>query len=164
MADPGAGLIAIEMDIEMVAEDAYKKLIKKSTEQSIMTDQMGGQAIDPWAYQVGGSLAWDHPSYVSRASDDALYQAVQQGQLCAVLGPQQVGKSSLRIRVRRRLEQAGYCCATLFGRQLIDSPKDYLRWDKQLTSAIWDSLYPSKMNTLRWWLKETETLLPQQRL
>lgn len=148
----------------MVPEDAYKKLIKKSTEQLIMTGQAGSQAIDPWAYQVGGSLAWDHPSYVSRASDDALYQAIKQGQLCTVLGPQQVGKSSLRIRVRRKLEQAGYCCATLFGRQLLDSPKDYFRWDKQLTSSIWDSLYPTEIHTLRWWLKKTEVLLPQQRL
>lgn len=147
---------AIFMATDMATENSDKKLT--------MTSQFAHQPIGHTAYKVGGCLSWDHPSYVSRESDAELYQAITQGRLCTVLGPRQMGKSSLRIRVRRQLEQAGYCCVTLFASQLIDSPEDYSRWDRQLTSAIWDSLYPSDIHTLRWWLKKTESLLPQQRM
>jgi AAA-like domain len=66
-----------------------------------------------YAYQVGGSLRRAAISYVVRQADLDLYQALLAGELCWVLSPRQMGKSSLRVRVGQQLEQAGVQCAYL---------------------------------------------------
>jgi AAA-like domain len=66
-----------------------------------------------YAYQVGGSLRRSAVSYVVRQADLDLYQALLAGELCWVLSPRQMGKSSLRVRVGQQLEQAGVKCAYL---------------------------------------------------
>jgi AAA-like domain len=66
-----------------------------------------------YAYQVGGSLRRSAISYVIRQADLDLYQALRAGELCWVLSPRQMGKSSLRVRVGQQLEQAGVRCAYL---------------------------------------------------
>ena len=116
------------------------------------------------SYQVGGSLLAESPLYIPRQADSDLYEAVRAGQMCSVLGSRQTGKSSLRVQVRHRLETQGYCCATLYATQLLDSPQSYYRWEKQLISALWDSIHPSDTHRLRQWLTKTDSLLPQQRL
>lgn len=121
----------------------------------------------PYTYKVGGSLPCNHPTYVERSADVELYSAIRQQQFCGVLGPAQTGKSSLRVQARRKLEHAGYCCASLYATQLLDSPKDYYRWDKQLIFSLWDSLFPEDISRFKQWLEhleKTEKLLPNQRL
>ncbi|MGF1457414.1 MAG: AAA-like domain-containing protein [Leptolyngbyaceae cyanobacterium] len=58
-------------------------------------------------YQVGGSLPVDAPSYIERSADHQLYTALSDRQFCYVLTSRQMGKSSLRLRMRHRLEAAG---------------------------------------------------------
>lgn len=60
-----------------------------------------------YEYRVGGSLAVDDPTYIKRRADDDLYQALVQREFCYVLTSRQMGKSSLRLRTRHRLEAAG---------------------------------------------------------
>lgn len=57
-------------------------------------------------YQVGGSLAVNNPTYIERQADSDLYHALLQGELCYVLTSRQMGKSSLRLRTRHRIESA----------------------------------------------------------
>ncbi|MFO0579758.1 MAG: AAA-like domain-containing protein [Polyangia bacterium] len=56
-----------------------------------------------------------HPEslYIERAADSALYTALSTGELCYVLAPRQIGKSSLRVRTARRLAAAGARCAEI---------------------------------------------------
>jgi hypothetical protein len=64
-------------------------------------------------FQVGGSLASDAVSYVRRQADEQLYAAVTQGEFCYVFNARQMGKSSLRVQVMRRLVQAGWRCVAI---------------------------------------------------
>ena len=82
-------------------------------------------------YRVGGSLAANDPTYIEREADRTLYQALSQGELCCVLASRQMGKSSLRLRTRQRLETEGMgrCAAidmTRIGSQQITPEQWYL--------------------------------------
>ncbi len=120
-------------------------------------------------YKAGGSLAWNDPTYVSRQADHDLYYKIRQGLFCHVLGPHQTGKSSLRIRVRRRLEEGGYRCATVQATQMgcslnAQNSQENDPWDKPLIASIWDSLNPSDSSTITSWLEATAQLSSQRRL
>ena len=64
-------------------------------------------------YQVGGSLAIESPSYIERQADVVLYEALKQGEFCYVLNSRQMGKSSLLVRTRHRLQQEGFKCTAI---------------------------------------------------
>src|SRR5690242_16509433 len=55
-------------------------------------------------FKAGGTLPEHAPSYVKRPADDLLFAQVAAGQLCYVLTPRQMGKSSLMIRTVARLQ------------------------------------------------------------
>lgn len=58
-------------------------------------------------YHLGGGLRPDAPSYVERNADTQLYHALKRGEFCYILTTRQMGKTSLRNRVARRLHQEG---------------------------------------------------------
>jgi len=58
-------------------------------------------------FTVGGTLLPDAPSYVMRPTDDELFHRILNGELCYVLTPRQMGKSSLMVRTAQRLQNEG---------------------------------------------------------
>lgn len=64
-------------------------------------------------FQPGGSLPADSPTYVKRKSDDILYNYLKESKFCYILTARQMGKSSMRVRVSRRLEAEGYACVSI---------------------------------------------------
>ncbi|MBD3561453.1 hypothetical protein H6S82_21795, partial [Planktothrix sp. FACHB-1355] len=64
-------------------------------------------------YQVGGSLPLDAPTYVTRQADFDFYKHMMAGEFCYVLNSRQMGKSSLRVQMVRRLAANGVVCAVV---------------------------------------------------
>jgi len=58
-------------------------------------------------FVAGGTLNRDAESYVPRAADDELFDAIIAGSFCYVLTPRQMGKSSLMVRTAARLRSDG---------------------------------------------------------
>jgi len=72
-----------------------------------------------YRYQVGDSLVGDALSSVARQVDIDFLQALKSGEFCYVFNARHMGKSSLRVRAMRELQQQGIRCgvidATLMG-------------------------------------------------
>ncbi len=67
----------------------------------------------PFPYQPGGSLKENNPTYVLRNADRELYDSLKAGKFCYVFNSRQMGKSSLRVQVRRQLEAENIRCASI---------------------------------------------------
>lgn len=104
-------------------------------------------------YRVGGSLAADDPTYIEREADRILYRSLLKGELCYVLTSRQMGKSSLRLRTRQRLEAEGLgrCAAidlTRIGSQQITPEQWYLGLAFDLRRKF---RLPDGVNLPTWW-------------
>ncbi|MEI2577761.1 AAA-like domain-containing protein [Scytonema sp. PRP1] len=72
------------------------------------------EANSAYCYQAGGgSLAFGHPTYVQRQADTDLYDALDNGEYCYVLNARQMGKSSLRVQAKHRLQNENIACISI---------------------------------------------------
>jgi len=115
-------------------------------------------------YQVGGSLAQDDTNYVERSADHLIYEGLVTGDFCYVLSSRQMGKSSLLVRTKYRLEALSISCTAI---DLTGIGSDNITAD-QWYQGIISQLYLgfnliSKINFKRWW-QEQENISPIQKL
>lgn len=119
---------------------------------------------EAFEYQVGGSLRDDSPSYVIRRADRELRDALLNGELCYVLCPRQMGKSSLRIRSMRALAREGRTCIgidlSLIGGRTVTPD----RWYAGIARSLLAGLDLSQALDLRHWWHAHDHLPPVQRL
>ena len=116
-----------------------------------------------FSYQIGGSLSNRSPSYVRRAADLQLIQALEAGEFCYVLNSRQMGKSSLRVRAMEKLQAAGTICIAIdltgMGTQDLTPEKWYAGIVRSLVSGA-----GIKYNWRSWWRDKRDLFGPVQRL
>lgn len=93
--------------------------------------------VSAYEYQVGGSLELTAPSYVVRQADQDLYNALLAGEFCYVFNSRQMGKSSLRVQTKHRLQQAGFHCASIDMTSIGSETVTVDQWYRGIASELW---------------------------
>lgn len=116
-----------------------------------------------YTYQIGGSLQTNAPCYVSRQADFQIYNALKKGEFCYVLNSRQMGKSSLLVQTRYRLQQEGFKCVGIDMTRIGSQNITPLQWYKGIVTELWRGFnLLEKFNLKSWWRDEEEISLIQR--
>ncbi|MBD2579322.1 AAA family ATPase [Oscillatoria sp. FACHB-1406] len=141
-------------------------ILKATQAELVIENALLRSAEEPqsYNYQVGGSLPIDAPTYVVRSADRYLYKALRLGQLCYILNTRQMGKSSLRVQIMKRLQSEGFVCTAIDVSTISNSQTTLEQWYAGLAYLLASGFnLLDKVNIRTWW-RERDFLSSVQRL
>lgn len=119
--------------------------------------------MSSFRYNVGGSLQADSPNYVERQADLDIYTALQAREFSYVFSARQMGKSSLLVRVKERLQQDGALCACLDMTRLGSNGLTQVQWYAGIMHSLLSSFGCSQqINFRQWWQADQDLALVQR--
>ncbi|MDJ0511130.1 MAG: AAA-like domain-containing protein [Crocosphaera sp.] len=118
---------------------------------------MNAKHQQSYNYKVGGSLGFDHPTYVERQADKTLLKELKAGKFCYVFNCRQMGKSSLRVQVMHQLQKEGMSCASVDITSLGSDINQQQWYSGIITQLFLGFKLIGKIN-LKVWLRERDEL------
>ncbi|MDF5723242.1 MAG: AAA-like domain-containing protein [Rhizonema sp. PD37] len=115
-------------------------------------------------YKVGGSLGEKAPSYVVRQTDSELYRWLKAGEFCYLFNSRQMGKTSLLVRVMKRLEAEGFACVTIDVSGQGSQEVNLEQWYSGIVYSLVTELNIIDVGELFAWWDERIRISPVQRL
>jgi hypothetical protein len=116
-----------------------------------------------YEYTIGGNVPPYNKMYVERQADQDLYNSLKNGEFCYVLNARQMGKSSLRVRVARRLQAEGVACVNVDVTEIGSMDTTQSEWYAGIIDIIADDLKLTDFDVDSWW-QQHGLLSPVQRL
>ncbi|MGB3205049.1 MAG: AAA family ATPase [Crinalium sp.] len=152
---------------ERTKELSHTLEILKATQAELVIENAllrSAEELPSYDYQVGGSLPIDAPTYVVRSADRNLYKALRLGQLCYILNTRQMGKSSLRVQIMKKLQAEGFVCTAIDVSTMSNSQITLEQWYAGFAYLLVSGFnLLDKVNIRTWW-RDRELLSPVQRL
>ena len=121
-----------------------------------------GKGSDKLRLQVGGTVNPRTEVYIVRPSDDELLELLERGEYANVLCSRQMGKTSLLLRTKSRLQRKGFAVAAIDVGGYLGSPEHAEEWYQGLLDEIARQIQLS-IDVRRWW-KASRGITPNQRL